>query len=244
MPNPASSEAADLLQRDDPPQADGAHRPRLAPGELAALRDRLARIPGVMRGYARWKVRLDPVYALALPHLLGADEVVDLGSGLCLLAALLLHRSPGSRVRAIEWDAAKVAAARRLVADLPGVQVEQGDARTVELRPCDAIVLFDVLHYSDLPAQRAWLARAAAALRPGGKILIRELDGKGTLATALERVAVTLGMNRGDAVHPRPAREIAGDLQALGLDVEILPAGRALFRANALLIGRKPRDVG
>jgi SAM-dependent methyltransferase len=220
-------------------EPSGEVRYRLEVADLEALGKRLVRLPRFLRQYCWWKVRMDPVYALALPHLCGASQVVDLGSGVGLLPVLLAHRSPQARIRAVEWDEAKVAAARKLVADLEGVEVIQGDARTAPLPKSDAIVLFDILHYSDVSAQRDWLRRVTEALRPGGRLLIRELDGRGSIASGLERIAVRFGWNQASGVRPRPVREIAADLEALGLTVETVPAGRGFFKANALLIAGK-----
>jgi SAM-dependent methyltransferase len=193
-----------------------------------------------LRQYALWKLRLDPGYGIALPHLAGARHIVDLGAGIGLLDVLIAGRTPAAKIVAVEWDAVKASAARDLTDGIPGVVVIQGDARTFSIPSCDAIVMFDILHYSDLPSQREWLARAAAALLPGGRLVIRELDGRGTLATGLERIAVTLGLNQAGGVHPRRATELAADLESLGLLVSVSPAGRAAFRANALLVAVKP----
>jgi SAM-dependent methyltransferase len=176
---------------------------------------------------------------MALPRLVDAKTVIDLGSGIALLAALLAARRPATRVTAVEWDETKVAAARLLAQGLPGIEVVQGDARTARLPPSDAIVLFDILHYNDVDTQREWLKRCAAAVRPGGNLLVRELDGRGTFADILERLAVCLGFNRGDGVHPRLTSEIGADLEALGFRVESFPCGRGLFRANALLVATR-----
>jgi SAM-dependent methyltransferase len=165
---------------------------------------------------------------------------VDLGAGIGLLDVLIATRTPGTRIVAVEWDEAKVTAARSLLSGVPDTEVIHQDATQFSIPPCDAIVMLDVLHYSERDVQRAWLSRAAAALRPGGKLVIRELDGRGTLAAKLEWVAVTLGLNRAAAVHPRPAAEIAADLTGLGLRVSVSPAGRAAFRANALFVAEKP----
>ena len=54
--------------------------------------------------------------------------------------------------------------------------------------PADTVLLVDVLHYVSIEEQDAILDRAAAAVRPGGRLLVREADterGLRSLATLL-----------------------------------------------------------
>ena len=222
------------------------HEPVLGDDELAALHDRLDWLPGQFRSYGAWKVRLDPVYPLALERLAGAKDVLDLGAGMGLMEALFAVRSPGARIRGIEWDDKKVGMAKRLLGDLPGVAVEKGDARAADLGTPDAILLFDVLHYIPAAEQRAWLARCAHALAPGGLLVIRELDStakKGNLAERIDRFAVRIGWNRGGGVHSWPIEEMTAMLVEQGFTVQVQPAGKGVFSANALVTARKPGEA-
>jgi len=168
---------------------------------------------------------------------------VDLGAGLGLLELLLAERSPAVSLRAVEWDERKVHAARRATSGLPGVRVDLGDLRTVELGTPDAVVLLDALHYMPPEEQRAVLGRCASALGPGGLLLVRELDprqGRGSLSVQLERLAVVVGLNRGAGVRPWPVQEMAAFLEEQGFSVQVRQAGRGLFSDNALLVARRP----
>ncbi len=216
--------------------------PELSDDEVDALADRLDRLPGQFRSYGSWKVKLDPVYPMALARLDGARQVVDLGAGMGLFEALFAARNPSAKIRAVEWDERKVAMARMLVADLPGVAIEQGDARAAELGTPDAIVLFDVLHYIAPAEQRRWLERCADALAPGGVLVVRELDStasKGNLAERLDRWAVRWGWNRGAGVQAWPIEEMTALLRDRGFTVEVKQAGKGIFSANAMVTARK-----
>ncbi len=222
-------------------------QPPLTDDEMDALYEALGRLPRKYRHYGAWKVRLDPVYPLALPQLAGCKQVVDLGAGMGLLGLLIHARFPTSQVRCVEWDVSKVAIAQRLLEKIPEVSVEQGDARAVELGSPDAICLFDVLHYSPIEVQRAWLAACVTALAPGGLLLIRELDpqkGRWGLAEKIERSAVKRGWNQGAGVHAWPISGLAQALRDLGLSVEVKQAGRGVFSANALVVARKACATG
>lgn len=214
---------------------------RLSLDEQDALVDRLDLLPTKYRHYGAWKARLDPVYAMALPHLEGRGEVLDLGAGMGLLAALLAQRSPRTFVRSVEWDREKALVAGKLLAGTPSA-AEEGDAFGVELRRPDAICLFDVLHYTPREKQQALLGRCADAVGPGGVILVRELDPeakKGPWAERIERLAVRRGWNKGGGVHPWPLSELGAFLEARGFTVTVEPAGRGLFSANALVVATR-----
>jgi len=167
-------------------------------------------------------------------------EVLALGAGPGILAFFMQQSSPSTKLRCVEWDARKTALAKKLAG--PAVDVVTADARTVEIGTPDAIVMLDVLHYIPADEQRAWLDRCAAALPPGGVLVLRELDfEKGVTATRVEEGAVKSGWNKGGGVYPWPIAQIVAHLQGSGFDVVRTPAGRGLFRANSLVVAtRRP----
>ncbi|MBK7402107.1 MAG: DUF2062 domain-containing protein [Myxococcales bacterium] len=204
-----------------------------------ALEETVARYreaPPGLRHYVTWKTRLDPVYRAIAGELPDAITVVDLGTGLATLPILLALLGTRRTLIGFEWDAKKADAGRVAAGGLR-VTVTQGDVRDCAIPPCDAITLVDVLHYFPVEEQRAVLARARAALRPGGCLLVRETDAEARSGTTrwLERLAVKLGWNRADATHFRPAKELARDLEALGLSVEQRPVAGKLHPGNVLL---------
>ncbi|MBL8952724.1 MAG: DUF2062 domain-containing protein [Myxococcaceae bacterium] len=213
-------------------------RPELTIEALEALDDALPKLSRKHRLYVAWKVRLDPVYPMVLPALVGRQTVVDLGAGLGVLALFLKQASPDTHVRCVEWDEKKAAGARLLLGDR--AEVVSADARTVELGSPDAIVMLDVLHYCPVAEQRAWLERCVKALRPGGVLVVRELDlERGVTATRVEEGAVRRGWNKGGGVYPHPIAELQTWLESLGLKVTRTPVGRGLFRANSMLVAAK-----
>jgi hypothetical protein len=91
------------------------------------------------------------------------------------------------------------------------------------------------------------LRRAAAAVRPGGRILVREADTEQGWRSAVTRVEeaifTTLRFNRGERVRFRPASEIAGILRELGFSCRVVPAwGKTPF-SNVLVVGKKPPEA-
>lgn len=190
------------------------------------------------RLYRRLRLRFGGLAALAarLPR---EGLVVDLGCGEGLLVHLLRDAAPGVRVLAVDHDAARIA---RVAASAPGVEVACADFATFELPPCDGIALVDVLHYLDAAAQERLLDRAAAALRPGGTLLLREPDAGGgwrfRLARLHERVFLGLGWTRAALGRFRSGAEWTSLLAARGLAAECEPP-RGPY-ADRVVVGRKP----
>lgn len=206
------------------------------------LEERLDFLDGTFRHYGGFKSKLDPVYPLALAALAGRRDVVDLGAGMGLLTALHAGREPAARVRAVEWDPKKTAAARILLEDLPQTEVVEGDARTFDVAGADGVALLDVLHYVTADEQRAWLGTIATTVAERATIVVRELDSsaeKGKLAQLIDGWMVRLGWNRGGGVHVWPIAEMVTLLEGAGFDVTVENAGKGAFKANALVVAHR-----
>jgi SAM-dependent methyltransferase len=206
------------------------------------------------------------------PGVLG--EVLDIGTGAGQLPILLLELGRARRVRGFDWDRAKVDDALRArdgIAAVSGgvapAEMASGgssgelrspstaprldaelwcaDAREAELGEADTVLLIDLLHYVRVEEQDAILRRAAAAVRPRGRLLLREADteqGWRSSVTLLEeRVFTALRFNRGERVRFRPARELVALLSGLGFSCEILPAwGKTPFSNVLIVATRRP----
>jgi SAM-dependent methyltransferase len=190
--------------------------------------------------YAQLKYRMDPCYRVLSAHVPPGSLTVDLGTGLGMLPVFLAALGGGRRALGVEWDAAKVAAGKTAAQGLDAVELVEGDVRAWELPACDVITLVDVLHYYDADTQRSLLQRCRAALRPGGRLLVREGDrqraGGAVWTRLVERVMVRFGWNRGPAVRFRPVAELRADLEALGFRVRVDEVAGKLHPGNVLLV--------
>lgn len=203
--------------------------------------------PRPLRTYAFFKYRLDPCYRAIAPLVPDGSFTVDLGTGMGMLPIVIALLPGTRRVLGVDWDAPKLGAGRLAARGLEGVELIEGDVREAAIPPCDVITLVDVLHYYDPEAQRALLARCASALRPGGRLLVREGDAarsRGARWTrGVEEAAVRTGWNRGAGnTRFRAAADLRRDLEAVGFSVEVTPVAGRLHPGNVLLICRRTSD--
>ncbi len=207
--------------------------------------------------FARSKLKGDPVFASLLTQglLAGRNRVLDLGCGQGLLASWLLaaraRHAAGSWPRTwppapapqlllgVEINPREVRRARAALG--PQAQISLGDIRHVDYAASDAIVMLDVLHFSDYAAQVAALTRARAALAPRGVLLVRVGDADGgarfALGKAVDRIVALARRGRPLPLWCRPLREWLALLEQLGFSARAVPMSAGTPFANFLLIG-------
>jgi SAM-dependent methyltransferase len=206
--------------------------------------------------FARGKLRYDPVYFSLLRRglLPPQGSLLDLGCGQGMLLSLLRaakHQagvwpddwpSPPSLVlRGIDLSADRVTTARRaLGAD---AQLDHGDVRAMDFQRCSVIVLLDVLFYLGEADQVRVIEKAAAALEPGGLLLLREADAGAGLAFQVtkwsERLVCALRGNLRQRLHYRSTAQWMAQLATHGLVVETMPMSEGTPFANILFVARK-----
>jgi SAM-dependent methyltransferase len=210
-------------------------------------------------GYARGKLRHDPVFAAILAGGLIPDgaRLVDLGCGQGLLFALLLaaRDAPARGEWPVSWppaacpvsmtglDVASRAIASARAAIGTHARLEHTDLRMATLPAADAIALIDVLHYVDDATQEAVLARCAEALGVGGVLLLRVSDAGAGWRHVLTRIAdqlATLFRHRTwPRLHCRRLDEWIAALEGVGFKVSAQPAGAGTPFTNVLLVARR-----
>lgn len=195
--------------------------------------------------YVRSKLRTDPVARAVAERAPAGGRVLDIGCGRGQTAILLAVLDPSRTLRGLDWDAAKIGDATEAAAGLSAT-FEQGDFREADLpaSSADTILLLDVLHYLPRDTQDAVLERACRAIRPGGVLLLREMDdarGWRSWATRTEeRVFTALRFNRGERLVFRPAAELVAICEREGLVVTVEPMWGSTPFANVLIEARRP----
>ncbi|MEZ4297215.1 MAG: class I SAM-dependent methyltransferase, partial [Polyangiaceae bacterium] len=203
--------------------------------------------------YVRIKLLMDPIAQMVAEYGRsiegGLGELCDIGTGAGQLPILLHELGLAGTVHGVDWDDAKIedaiAAAKGREGDPPSIPARffKGDAREAELPPADTVLLIDLLHYFKPEEQEKILRNAASAVRPGGRILIREADTergfRSFMTLAEERFFTLVRFNRGERVHFLPASARTGILAEMGFSCEVRPAwGKTPF-SNVLILGTR-----
>jgi uncharacterized protein (DUF2062 family) len=204
--------------------------------------------------FARGKLRGDPLYRATVCGALlpSGGTLVDVGCGGGLTLALLAEarteyregRWPAAwnpppqfdRMIGIESRARPAAVAREVLG--ADASIVHGDARTSDIGPCRAVLLFDVLHILQASEQETLLATVSAALEPGGVMLIREADASGGWRFAVVRLgnrlkALAFGHWR-QPLHFRTRDEWLACFASYGLSGQVWPMGAGTPFANVL----------
>jgi 2-polyprenyl-6-hydroxyphenyl methylase/3-demethylubiquinone-9 3-methyltransferase len=83
-------------------------------------------------------------------------------------------------VLGVDIDERKIHHAQRVLKGLPNARAEQGSLETLlarDERPFDAVALVDVLYLLPRPHWAEFLAGVRRLLRPGGILLLKEVEG-------------------------------------------------------------------
>ncbi len=196
-----------------------------------------------LQGYARGKLRRDPVFAAVFECL--KDEplpVLDAGCGVGLLEFYLRERGFAAPLHGFDFDAPKIAQAQRIASAHYG-GVTFSVAATDHALPGERghVVILDVLHYLPADAQRDLLERTAAHVAPGGLCVIRETPRDGSWrfrATQLEErfIHSILWMKSG-AVHFPTIDEVIAPFERRGFSAEVRPLwGRTPFNSHLFIL--------
>jgi 2-polyprenyl-3-methyl-5-hydroxy-6-metoxy-1,4-benzoquinol methylase len=178
-------------------------------------------------------------------------HVLEVGCGHGLLALYLALEIQGRHVVGVDIDAAKIAeaaaAANRAAPSEADISFATVEAGYVPEGEWDAVVIADVLYLLPFEDQRRLLLAAAGALAPGGVLVVKEMGLKPrwkqrwtrmqeTLATRVFRITDSVGQG---LTFIDPA-DMAGWLNAVGLDVSSRRVDRGYPWPHHLVVGRRP----
>jgi cyclopropane fatty-acyl-phospholipid synthase-like methyltransferase len=205
--------------------------------------------------FARGKLRGDPAYRGILERGLLAERtrILDLGCGQGLLSAWLQAAqclydagvwTPGwpapprpQSIAGLELMESDVQRAHRALGSTCGIS--QGDIRVAPFGKVDAVVVLDVLHYMDGPAQRDVLKRVRAALPQGGLLLLRIGDAAGGLrfrySQWVDKLVMLLRGHAWVKTHCRSMAQWQDLLRQCGFEVQAMPMSQGTPFANVLL---------
>lgn len=178
-------------------------------------------------------------------HLPRAGRVLDLGCGHGVFSLFLASSSPQRTVVGVDVDGDKLVTARGAAerSGLPVTFTEAVDGAVPD-GPWDAVTIVDVLYLLGLDAALDLVAQAAAALAPGGVLVIKEIDVRPRWKYRLTRWQEVVStrvtrITQGEGVDFVPPDDIAGAMTAAGLAVERHPLDRGAVHPHLLLVGRR-----
>ena len=190
--------------------------------------------------FVYWKMKSDPMFAALDAAVPRAGHILDLGCGYGIVSHWLASFTDTRTFFGVDYDENKIRVAKRTAPESLRLQFALGDVLTCDYPACDTVLLLDVLHYWQPEKQQLILAKARKALRPGGRLILRdgaraESEGHRRIHR-WEKFATHFGMNRTvEGLHFLTLAEIETALKTAGFTSwEIKPgAGRD---SNVLLI--------
>jgi len=178
-------------------QLDELNTPRVVRRKV----NRLYRYQGkFVEQFVHWKMKCDPMFAVLDQVVPRAGHILDLGCGYGIATHWLASFTDTRTFFGMDYDENKIRVAQRTAPENARIQFALADVLTCEYPLCDTVLLLDVLHYWQLEKQQMILTKARKALRPGGKLILR--DGARTESAGHRRIhrwekfATRFGMNR------------------------------------------------
>lgn len=173
-------------------------------------------------------------------------RVLDLGCGHGLFLALAKREKPQLQVVGIDLSAEKIAGARELfkATNTAAERLAVADIADFPQQAVDAISMIDVLYLVPIEQWDPILSNCYHCLRPGGTLLLKEMDRTITWKFALlyfeEMFAVKiLGLTLGSQfTFPRP-EEIRRRMESAGFAVQVIPLHAGYFVPHQLWLGTK-----
>jgi uncharacterized protein (DUF2062 family) len=195
------------------------------------------------RYYVAGKLRHDPVLRLIVELGVPLGRTLDAGAGRGQLGLCLVELGLARTLRGFDADPRKIEVARAAAGE--SAEFEVGDLGTFSFPSCDTILLVDVLHYLPAAAQDELLVRSLRALEPGGRLLLRDVDGSGPksfLTRFLERIATATGWHlKKSSLCFRPASEWLAVIEREGLTFSVRGASEGTPFSNVLVVAERPR---
>jgi SAM-dependent methyltransferase len=195
------------------------------------------------RLYIAVKLRICPLLEVEA-YFPKRGKALDLGCGNGFFSSLLKLGSPGRTVVGMDLDPKKIGQAKRLEKRFEGLRFDEGNIAEAPFPPADMVSLIDVLYLIPFDAQERILRRAYDALRPGGRLLLKDMDTRPRWKYAWnsfqETISVRIvGFTLGSRFYFRSRADYARLLESIGFKVEAVPLDRRQCYPHILFVGRK-----
>lgn len=138
-------------------------------------------LPAKERWFCHARLKLAPLEQVAAEA--SGRDLLDVGCGHGVLAALLLHDRPDRRVVGIDPDARKIEWAKESVGENPNAEFRAVTIETLAAeRPAsfDCVIVADVLCLIARSTWAPFLTAAHGLLRPGGRLVLKDAENDGS----------------------------------------------------------------
>jgi 2-polyprenyl-3-methyl-5-hydroxy-6-metoxy-1,4-benzoquinol methylase len=202
------------------------------------------RSPARTRLYLRVKLRICPLLRLETLYP-AAGRIVDLGCGNGVFSNILKLGSPARDIAGYDLDPRKTEAAREVHGTIEGLRFETADIVELDYTEADVYTLVDVLYLIPFEAQEKILLKAFAALRPGGVLVLKDMDRRPRWKlfwnSCQETLAVKLiGFTLGSRFYFRGAEDYRRLMEEIGYAVEVVRLDKGQPYPHVAILGRKP----
>jgi 2-polyprenyl-3-methyl-5-hydroxy-6-metoxy-1,4-benzoquinol methylase len=182
-------------------------------------------------------------------YLPAQGSLLDLGCGHGLFLALAKQEHPALQVIGLDLSEEKIAAARKALSASDCTLLHMDVQNAVELyeQSFDVISIIDVLYLIPIGQWDNILKRCYSYLKPGGKLMLKEMNRSITWKFALLYIEETivvkmLGLTLGKQFTFPGPEEIRYLLVKAGFEVEEIPLDRFYLVPHQLWIGVKQKD--
>jgi len=199
-------------------QLDEVNTPRVVRRKV----ERLYRYQGkYVEQFVHWKMKLDPMFPVLDSVVPRQGFILDLGCGYGLITHWLASFTDTRTFLGVDYDEDKIRVAQRSAPGHRRIRFEAGDILEHPYPACDAVLLLDVLHYWQPAKQQQILARVRQALRPGGRLILRDgahAESEGHRHVHFwERIATRFGLNKTvEGLHFLKLQELEAALKTAG----------------------------
>jgi predicted exporter/SAM-dependent methyltransferase len=152
-----------------PPEALEAGSPRHTERTLLRYRH----IEATPRLFARWKIRLDPMFPRLAAFMKNPRRILDIGCGYGIPSVWLLELFPAATVCGVDPDEERVRVARSALGSRGDIRTGRAPDLADLPDRADTALILDVIHMLDDAALREALVILHAKLIPGGRLVIR-----------------------------------------------------------------------
>lgn len=150
--------------------------------------------------------------------------IIDIGCGTGILANFLVLKSDKRRVIGTDLDERRIESAKKTIMG-KDIEFYVKDIGDLEIKDCDAITIYDVIHHISPEIQLSLLKQCYSKLKKGGILLIKDVDKKPMLKYAFVRTLdqltnlmhTTLGK-----LNFVKSKKMAKILKSIGFEVEVI----------------------